>query len=247
MTEAAAQPSPSAPTTFDGLYRESRERFTAVVASLSDSELATVVAGTPAWTVREVFAHITGIAADAAAGELSGIPDEARTVAQVSGRAERTTAEMTEELSAAGAQLEAALADRRMPLNPVQDMITHELDVRETLGLAVPDEDAWYPAMVALLSALAKERDGVLPWRKNVSGTLTIETAQRSWTFGSGEPQVHVAVAPYELYRALLSRRSRRQMLEWAWSGTGEPGGNADALPVFGPREDDQPTPILAI
>jgi hypothetical protein len=48
-------------------------------------------------------------------------------------------------------------------------------------------------------------------------------------------------VDPYELYRGLFSRRSRAQMRAWAWSGNAE--RYVDRLPVFGPRDDDQPIP----
>lgn len=53
------------------------------------------------------------------------------------------------------------------------------------------------------------------------------------------EPVAAVTVESYELYRGLISRRSRRQMRAWDWSGDVE--RYVDALPVFGPRDDDQP------
>ncbi|MGD9959946.1 maleylpyruvate isomerase N-terminal domain-containing protein [Nocardioides sp.] len=63
---------------------------------------------------------------------------------------------------------------------------------------------------------------------------------------------VHAAVAPYrlgervldvedyELFRGLFSRRSRSQMLAWGTPLTQE---ELDELPIFGPRDDDQPVP----
>jgi hypothetical protein len=47
-------------------------------------------------------------------------------------------------------------------------------------------------------------------------------------------------VAPYELFRAVFSRRSRAQMQAW---GTGLSAEELDELCIFGPREDDQPVP----
>jgi Mycothiol maleylpyruvate isomerase N-terminal domain len=47
-------------------------------------------------------------------------------------------------------------------------------------------------------------------------------------------------VSPYELFRALFSRRSRAQMQGW---GTGLSAEELDELCIFGPREDDQPVP----
>ncbi|GGF45525.1 hypothetical protein GCM10011519_19290 [Marmoricola endophyticus] len=47
-------------------------------------------------------------------------------------------------------------------------------------------------------------------------------------------------VAPYELFRAAFSRRSRTQLRAW---GTGLADEVLDRIGVFGPRDDDQPTP----
>jgi uncharacterized protein (TIGR03083 family) len=47
-------------------------------------------------------------------------------------------------------------------------------------------------------------------------------------------------VPSYELFRALFSRRSRRQMQGWGSPLTAE---ELDQLCIFGPREDDQPLP----
>ena len=48
------------------------------------------------------------------------------------------------------------------------------------------------------------------------------------------------ACAPYELFRASFSRRSRGQMLGWGTALTAE---ELDQVCIFGPREDDQPVP----
>lgn len=53
--------------------------------------------------------------------------------------------------------------------------------------------------------------------------------------------EVDVAgVAPYELFRAVFSRRSRSQMQAW---GLALDDDGLDAIGVFGPRIDDQPVP----
>jgi hypothetical protein len=49
-----------------------------------------------------------------------------------------------------------------------------------------------------------------------------------------------VDVDDYELFRGLFSRRSRSQMRAW---GTPLSPEELDELPVFGPRDDDQPIP----
>ncbi len=47
-------------------------------------------------------------------------------------------------------------------------------------------------------------------------------------------------VPPYELFRALFSRRSRDQMRGW---GVGLSEQRLEEIPIFGARDDDQPVP----
>ena len=53
-------------------------------------------------------------------------------------------------------------------------------------------------------------------------------------------PGLADTVPPYELFRALFSRRSRAQLAAW---GTALPADELDAICIFGPRQDDQPVP----
>ena len=59
-------------------------------------------------------------------------------------------------------------------------------------------------------------------------------------TYGAGGPEV--TVSPYELFRALFSRRSLAQMR--AWGAPALTDEQLGAICVFGPREDDQPVPV---
>lgn len=53
-------------------------------------------------------------------------------------------------------------------------------------------------------------------------------------------PELMGVVPPYELFRALFSRRSRAQVRAW---DTGLSEEQIDALAIFGGRDDDQPVP----
>jgi uncharacterized protein (TIGR03083 family) len=55
------------------------------------------------------------------------------------------------------------------------------------------------------------------------------------------DPALAEAVAPYELFRGLFSRRSRAQMQGWSSPLSAE---ELDAICIFGPRDDDQPVPV---
>jgi hypothetical protein len=58
-----------------------------------------------------------------------------------------------------------------------------------------------------------------------------------AWKLG----EARVPVDDYELFRGLFSRRSRSQMR--AWGPPALTDEQLDELPLFGPRDDDQPVP----
>src|SRR4051812_45521702 len=53
-----------------GVYDETRQRISAVVASLDDAGLDTAAPATPGWTVRDLVAHMTGDLAALLADDL---------------------------------------------------------------------------------------------------------------------------------------------------------------------------------
>ncbi|HEY0951590.1 maleylpyruvate isomerase family mycothiol-dependent enzyme [Nocardioides sp.] len=92
----------------------------------------------------------------------------------------------------------------------VWDIAVHHADLHEALGLGELPEPLWAPVLAAA-------------------------AATRLGTAG-----VPADVDPYELFRALFSRRSRAQMQAWGLPVSPE---QLDELCIFGPREDDQPVP----
>ena len=55
---------------FPAIYRSNREGFTTLVLGLDDDALAATVPATPLWTVKDAFAHVTGVASDYTTGRL---------------------------------------------------------------------------------------------------------------------------------------------------------------------------------
>lgn len=218
---------------FDAIYRDARTRVAALARGLSDAELATTVPGTPEWTVRDVLTHLVGVSADSAAGNLEGAPGPSWTAPQVANRRGVPLEEVLAEWDEVGPSVQAALAARRMPPNIAHDLLTHEADVHEALGRGRPDPAGWDPAVRWLARQVAKGIRG--------PGTLVLHVDGESWRGGEGEPVTELRAEGYELYRGLLSRRSRAQMRAWDWSG--DPERYLSTLPTFGPREDDQPLP----
>lgn len=218
---------------FDAIYRDARVRMSTLARTLTDDQLATVTPGCPEWTVRDVCAHVGGSAADIVAGRVEGAGGPEWTARQVAERRETALDAVLDEWAAAGPAVDAAIAARQLPLRLVFDLLTHEADVHEALGLGRPDPTGWGAVAPALATRRTKTFAG--------PGTLVLHVAGETYSGGDGDPVTELRVDPYELFRGVISRRSREQMLGWEWSGDAD--SVVDQLPELGPREDDQPVP----
>ncbi len=213
-------------TDWGQLYRDNVAALTALATGLSEEQLATHVPATPAWTVRDVYAHLAGGPADALSGRMDGAPGPEWTARHVGERARLPIGVLVEEICSRQDAVAASVADSPSPAL-VWDVTVHHADLHEALGPDRPPEVLWRQVL-----------DSAAPRLVGRAG-VTVRCDGQVW----GDPGIEAAVEvpPYELYRALFSRRSRRQMQAW-----GQPGldvGQLDALCVFGPREDDQPQP----
>lgn len=213
-------------TDWPQLYREHVSAVTALVSHLDDDQVETVVPGTPAWTVHEVVAHLAGGPADSLTGRTDGAPGPEWTARHVGERLGLPVDVLLEELASHTDSVTDTLVDEPQP-GVVWDIATHHADLHEALGRGELPEQMWLP----VLQSLAPRVTSGLTARVECGGT----------TYGAGGPDDPVVtVAPYELFRAIFSRRSRGQMQEW---GAALGDEQLDALCVFGPRLDDQPVP----
>jgi len=213
-------------TDWGRLYRANVEALAALAHDLAEDQLSIHVTATPAWTVRDVYAHLAGGPADALAGRMDGAPGPEWTARHVGERARLPLPVLVGEMLAQQDAVADSVADSPSPAL-VWDITVHHTDLHEALGLGRPPEALWRPVL-----------DSAGPRLIGRAG-VSLRCDGQVW----GDPEVEAAaeVSAYELYRALFSRRSRQQMQAW-----GQPGldvGQLDALCVFGPREDDQPQP----
>jgi hypothetical protein len=174
--------------------------------------------------VHQVLAHLAGSASDAVAGRMDGAPGEEWTARHVAEREGTAPAALAAELRSTQAAIAASTEDNPRPAI-VWNISVHLADLREALGLPVLEAALWEP----VLAAVAPYRLSEVP--------ATVVAGDDRWGAGGAE----IAVSRYELYRALFSRRSRTQMRAWGSPVLG--ADQLDELPVFGPRDDDQPLP----
>jgi len=217
-------------TDYAVVYRAARADLVAVAATLGADELARVVPATPAWTVKDVYAHVTGVAADTVAGNRQGAPGEEWTAAQVEARHTMSLTEILAEWDVVGAALEELLTREGGRWRAaVIDAWTHGQDVRNAVGRP-GNRDGEGLRLAAGAARVAGPR---------LSGTglgaLRIVAEPFEFTVGDGEPAVTVDVDAYELARAALGRRSHEQMAAWNW--TADPTPYLPHLTVFPARE----------
>ena len=210
-------------------YRAGRERFTAFINELSPVELDVAVPTCPGWSVRDVLGHVAGITDDAVSGRIKGIPDDAQTAYQVARSRKLTVAELLARWEAQAPDFQAVLTSVGPSIAPAAiDVATHEQDIRGALGRPGSRYNAtiaWALPMMVHGFERRLENAGLPPVRVEVEGDVMAE----------GEPYGLVLhVGQFELFRAVLGRRSADQVRALRWSN--HPDDQViDAFFVFGP------------
>jgi uncharacterized protein (TIGR03083 family) len=207
-------------------YRGQREELSALALRLSPEELATRVPGCPDWNVRELFAHLVGVTADATAGRMDGAGSPPWTRAQIEARVSRTVPELVEEWGEHAPAFEATLPDLGFLGWVITcDVTLHGDDVREALALPLGTSVTHAAVLDGLVERTRARAEAV-------AGTLHLRADLREWSLGTGEP-VAVLEAPDagELLRVVGGRRDDEAVRALPW--VGDPGPWLPVLPLF--------------
>jgi uncharacterized protein (TIGR03083 family) len=187
-----------------------RERIVDLVRGAPSGALDEVAPATPKWRVRDVLAHVVGVADDSLAQRLEGVTTEPWTDAQVAARAERSVDDVLAEWDTLAPQFEAGITQ----LPPVLagqilfDAFTHEHDMRHALGeVGARDGEA---------------TDLVFDWMVHVralSGrpALRFDTGNGTTVGGTGNVVATVGASRFELARAATGRRSASEVGAYSW------------------------------
>ena len=217
------------------VYEQVRQELVALVRGLDDAELDRNVAATPDWRVRDVVAHVAGVARDI--NHLDLLDDgDAWTARQVARFADAdldvVLAEWDEEGPAFAAGLTAA--GEAFGAHFVGDLHAHLSDIRATLGLPPHDD----PATVAVaLDFYQSSLDTSL--REEGGGTVVLVVDDGERVAGDGEPTATVRGTSFDVLRALSGRRSLAQIRAMDWSG--DVDALAPRLSRYPLREADLP------
>jgi uncharacterized protein (TIGR03083 family) len=220
-------------------YDDGRLRAQALVEDLDEERLALQVPACPEWTVRDLVAHLVGIAEDTVRGAY--FPDaldawrdpsvakrrERWTAGQVSSRADQGIGSLLREYDLHGGELVRLLrrgegpvfdGPRWLLMAPIGDLAVHLADLREALGLG-PDETSPIAHV-----GFAVYRDW-LQARIAHSGLppLRLSDGHKEWVLGSGEPAATVTADRHELFRVITGRRSASAIRAYDWVGDPAP------------------------
>lgn len=206
-------------------WARAQARVIELVAPLTAEQAAVRVPACPDWTVRDLFSHMVGLGADVVTGDEPDDHNAVWTEKQVATRRDHDVAALVAEWEGLSAPLQEWM--REHGTRPLSDVIIHEQDLRGALGapggkdsggvLAVRDRFLpRFGARVADLPPIALVGDGF------------------SWASGGAPDDADVVVraSDFDLSRALVTRRSERQVR--SWTTRGDVGPYLDGFTLLG-------------
>jgi uncharacterized protein (TIGR03083 family) len=197
-------------------YHVIRERISDVVASLDDDELAGAVPACPAWSVRDLLAHLAGIPEELTRGNVPSGDIQAWLDGLVEARRDVDAAELLGRWAAC-ADATTALIDGGAG-RLVIDVGIHEHDLRGAVGRPGARGSAEVRAMVQpVLDLLAPGM------REAGLGALVIDAEGVRWASHLARPGCTLHVDPWEAGRALNSRRTVAELRALPATGDIEP------------------------
>jgi len=118
-------------------YIALRARVIDLLRSTPESSGNIVVPCTPAWTVRQLAAHLVGVPEDILAGRMEGVASDAWTHAQVERFGHLSLSELADLFEASAPKIDAIIHNFPQPIISqfVMDVVTHEQDMRSALDV----------------------------------------------------------------------------------------------------------------
>ena len=215
-----------------GAYASARSRISRLVATAGIDVVASrVVAATPLWDVHRVIAHLRGVLADVAAGNLEGAPGDEWTAAQIGRWGDVPLPELFEQWAAESRQVEVLLragtaGPFTVPL--VMDAHAHEQDLRGALGVPGERTGPFYAWAIGILA-------GRIPDRVAKVGLAPMALVTPIGRFGADDAPLTLTVGEWEYTRVAFGRRSLAQVTALQWAVNGEPVADSAAVAPYAP------------
>ena len=196
-------------------YLSGFDRVAGLVRSLDDDQLARIVPACPEWTVKELVAHLTGVAADSLNANVAEMGKADWTQSQVDARKDKPLEDILAEWQGVTEVIAKALDDLHPTLSSalIGDLVTHEHDLRN----AVDNRDERDCDGVVISTGFyaryfgKRLKDAGLP-------TLIVDTGEHKWTAGREVPAGKVQAPLFEMLRGLTGRRTTDEVKAFDWS-----------------------------
>lgn len=204
----------------------------AAVAELAGpADAARRVPSCPAWTVRDLVAHLVGLAEDVIRGNVGDYATDAWTAAQVERRSDHSVEVMLSDWQALAEELANAFEQLPSFLPPaiVVDIVEHEQDLHEALRQS--DIVRHGRVEVALASLIAGLR--AVHAASDLPSYEIEATDWRTWSIGTSEPVGSLRAHSNLLLRALAGRRPRTEVAALDWTMDPEPFLDHFLYPTF--------------
>lgn len=145
-------------------YRQTRQAVLDLLAQIPESSAELIVPACPEWTVQQTAAHLVGVPEDLLAGRMEGVASDEWTNAQVQRHAGESLDELRAALDATVTPFDAMLPAIPHPSNSqlVMDALTHEIDLREALGLPIAESSLALSVARGWLLNMIEHRDQAL-------------------------------------------------------------------------------------
>lgn len=196
-------------------YANGFQRVASLARGLSQPQLDTIVPACPEWTVKDLVAHLTGVASDSLNANVAELGKADWTQSQVDARRERSLEEILDEWEAITGQIAPALDSLHPTLSSalIGDLITHEHDLRNAVGEpGARDTDGVVLATGFYSRYFGKRlKDAGLP-------TVVVDTGEHQWTAGREEPIGSVRAPLFEMLRGLTGRRTSDEVKGFDWT-----------------------------
>ena len=189
-------------------YRNSRLRMQEIAASLSDADANTIVLACPEWTVKDLFSHVTGIAADLGSGKGPTGDTQAWVDSLVTSRSGRSLASVVDEWNEVGPGFEAVIDTMPKRLwTLTYDTVVHEHDLRAAVKQPGERESDGVKVSAVLGLKLVK---GDLASKSLPAFRAIIDGVEHH--VGEGEPALTLTASAFDTLRLLGSRRTLTEM-----------------------------------
>lgn len=229
------------------VYTAGRNQLIGLGHTLTAEQANTMTTACPAWSVKDVYAHLTGISADILSGNLEGAATEAWADAQVAKRVDLTLPEVLDEWDETGPQISAIMeaAGDQFPFQLFIDQWTHIWDVRAALAPGMGSAVDHGPD-AAEFELYLDDFGAMIADRAVQAGlaAITIDVDGSEFTIGVGESAGTLSLSMFEFARIVMGRRSAAQLAALDWP-VEDPEPYYDPIVVWSVADRDVIDPVV--